>query len=71
MRCRNVSYSCRSLRTSRRSFLAFWTSLSSSSKIRLRDRFPFDLMIALRPFLSRRRSFFNVVDNAMRLFSKS
>ena len=67
----NASYSFRSLRTSRRSLMAVWTSSSSSSKMRLRDRLAFDLIIALKPFLSIRRSFFNDVVNEMRSFSNS
>jgi hypothetical protein len=51
--------------------MAVWTSSSWSSKMRLRDRFPLALMIAVRPFLSIRRSFFNVVVNAIRSFSNS
>ncbi len=49
--------------------MAVWTSSSSSSKMRLRDRLAFDLIIALKPFLSIRRSFFNEVVNEMRSFS--
>jgi hypothetical protein len=63
---RNASYSFRSLRTSRRSLMAVWTSSSSSSKMRLQDR-----LAALKPFLSIRRSFFNDVVNEMRSFSNS
>ena len=51
--------------------MAVWTSSSSSSKMRLRDRLAFDLIIALKPFLSMRRSFFNAVVNEMRSFSNS
>ena len=68
---RNASYSFRSLRTSRRSLMAIWTFSSSSSNMRLRDCLAFDLIIALKPFLSMRRSFFNAVVNEMRSFSNS
>ncbi len=46
--------------------MAVWTSSSSSSKMRLRDRLAFDLIIALKPFLSIRRSFFNDVVNEIK-----